>query len=117
MLCGLSEEFKNSDSYLPKTAALISSALLKLGIKAEEVCCRKDIYDRITVEIKAEPSNERRISPSSVLKEIEKICERTFERPNITELESSTFITLCEKAEYTVDLGICQINCNSAETQ
>lgn len=114
MLCGLSEEFKNSDSYLPKTAALISSALLKLGIKAEEVCCRKDIYDRITVEIKAEPSNERRISPSSVLKEIEKICERTFERPNITELESSTFITLCEKAEYTVDLGICQINCNDS---
>lgn len=112
MLYGLSEEFKQSDEYLPETAELIGSALLKLGVNAEEICCRQDMYGRMTVEIKATVNNGRRISSSSILKELCRVCERSFERPSITELENSVLITVCEKAEYTVDLGVCQINCD-----
>lgn len=112
MLSGLADEFSQSENFLPDTAEAIDSALRSMGLNVDGVCCREDIYGRTTAEIRIINTEQGRISTSAVLKALNRVCKKDFDVPSITELEQSVMLTLSEKAEYSVDLGVCQLNCN-----
>ena len=112
MLDGLAEEFSDSERFLPDLAKEMDEALRSIGITADGICCREDIYGRTTAEIRMTKNNNKTLSPSAVLKKINGVSDKCFDIPSITDLDNSVMITLSEKAEYSVDVGICQFNCD-----
>ena len=110
MLKDMAQEFENEESFEPKLAEKISSALKNIDIRAEECSCQIDKYGRMSVELVAKSLNDAKLNRMKILRQAELCCERNFEPPVINEMGGKIYITLTEKAVITADIGIWQIS-------
>lgn len=112
MLSELSDEFEEAERFDPETASRMETALRKVGVAPDSICCRIDKYGRMTAEIRICPPESERVSSSIILRELSLACDRDFDVPSITELENSVMLTVTERAALSVDFGVAQFNCN-----
>ncbi len=110
MLTELSEEFRTAMDYDIQLAGRVSASLKELGLIADECCCIVDKYGRLTVEIRLLTAPELPINRLKILQRIEEICERDFEPPEVNRCGRGCYITVTEKAIFSVDCGLTQFN-------
>ncbi|MBQ2676377.1 MAG: SpoIIE family protein phosphatase [Clostridia bacterium] len=108
MLYDMAEELAESDIYDTDTAERIDSALRTMGIQATDVCCRIDKAKRMSVEICAMQIKDKSINKLSLLNKICDVTARKFDPPCIVNSGSKTLITLSEKANFRVEVGVAQ---------
>lgn len=110
MLLELSEEFCTAQSYDVELAGRVSASLKELGMNADECSCVVDKYGRLTVEISLQNLPEMPINRLKVLQRIEEVCERDFEPPEVNRSGHGCYITVTEKAVFSVECGVTQFN-------
>ena len=110
MLTELSEEFSTAMSYDIELAGRIAAALKELDMNADECSCVVDKFGRLTVEIRLLNTPEMPLNRARILQRIEEVCEREFEPPEINTCGRTYYITVTEKAVFTVDCGVTQFN-------
>ena len=110
MLYDLASEFENSEIFDTSLAAALGNALKDIDIRASDCACRIDRYGRINIEIRVCLPQSAVINRMDILRVAEGVCNRDFEPPTITRAKNEAFIMLCEKAAYTVQLGVAQLN-------
>ena len=113
MLGSLSEEFGNDETYDSLLADKIACALRELGVIVNDCGCRTDKFGRMTIEIRVVEKKDTVFNRTHILRRIEDICERDFENPCIFSTDREVLITLSEKAVYTLDTYVRQINSNN----
>lgn len=113
MLGGLAHEFKNSVFYDTEVADRVVTALKNINLSASDCGCVIDKFNRMTLEIKLAHTPKDPINRKRILQILEQICDRKFEPPLVSKTGGETFITVSEKASYTVDFAISQLNCNN----
>jgi len=112
MLSGLSEEFKHAQRYDYVTADQIHTLLHSFDLNPVDISCRIDPYDRMTIEIRLDIADRTKVNRGALIRTINQQCDREFEAPTLTESERTLLITLSEKAAYTIDFGVAQLNHN-----
>ncbi|MBQ6848055.1 MAG: SpoIIE family protein phosphatase [Clostridia bacterium] len=115
MLSDLSLDFKNDEYFDSVTAENTACALKSLDIRVDEAGCRIDKYGRMSLEFKLKKTKELVINKRLVMKTVSLACERDFDVPTISEVGGEIYITLSEKAVYTVDCGVEQISANDSK--
>ena len=110
MLCELSDEFKTAQEYDINMANRVAASLRELDIRAEECSCVIDKYGRMTVEIKLSEMPDLPLNRAKILSRIEEVCDRDFEPPEINRAGRQCYITVTEKAVFTVDAHFTQFN-------
>ena len=110
MLNELSEEFRTAEEYDIKSANRISAALGELDIRVDECACVIDKFGRMTVEIRLLEVPELPLNRARILARIEEVCDRDFEPPEINRAGKCCYITVTEKAVYSIDAFVTQFN-------
>ncbi len=110
MLGELAEEFRTAQKYDIKMAGRVSAALGELDLRPSECCCVVDKFGRMTVEIRLAEVPEIPINRARILSRIEEVCDRDFEPPEINRAGNGCYITVTEKAVFTVDAFVTQFN-------
>lgn len=108
MLGSLSKEFEMTNAFDTEKAAEITASLKRRGIVSSECSVATDKYGRIGIEIKIKDRGKIGINRRDVLSIAEQICEREFDPPSLIEGNGEYLLSLCEKANFTVDYGVCQ---------
>jgi len=114
MLQELANELDNDEQYDTLCAARISSALKDVGICAAECVCHKDKYGRLTVEATAPDNGFGLINKLKIMRIAQNVCDRDFEPPTLVRNGEQLILTLNERAKYTAEFGVCQINCKGS---
>lgn len=110
MLSELSEEFRTAQKYDIALANRVAAALKSLDLRADECSCVMDKFGRITVEVKLSETPEMPINRARILERIEEVCDREFEPPEINKSGKYYYITVTEKAVFSVDCHCTQFN-------
>ncbi|HHW45651.1 MAG TPA: SpoIIE family protein phosphatase [Clostridiales bacterium] len=111
MLYDLSEEFEHAQRYDTDTAGRIVQALKDIGIITSDCACVLDKYGRMAVEIRIRNAKDITLNRVHILRQVSGVCEREFDPPCINEVSGEVFITLCERAVYSVEYGVSQLSC------
>lgn len=114
MLQELANELDNDEQYDTLCAARISSALKEVGICAAECICHKDKYGRLTVEATAPDNGFGLINKLKIMKIAQNVCDRDFDPPTLVRNGEQLILTLTERAKYTAEFGVSQINCKGS---
>ncbi len=115
MLRDLSMDFKNEEHFDSVTAENTAAALKSLDIRVDEAGCRIDKFGRMSLEFRLKKNSELIINKLQVMKMANLVCERDFDIPNISEVGGEIYITLNEKATFTIDYGAEQISANASK--
>ncbi len=115
MLSELSKEFEHYQQYDVKTADRIALALKNLSLEIADCGVVLDSENRMNVEIKLSKIPDFAINRSKILYLLNDICEREFEPPEIRRQGRECYITLVEKAVFTVEAHITQIACKGGK--
>ncbi len=110
MLTEMSEEFSSAYNYDVTLAGRVAASLKELDIRASECSCVVDKFGRMTVEIALSQMPDLPINRAKILSHIEEVCERDFEPPEINRTGNKCYITVTEKALFSVDAHITQFN-------
>ncbi len=110
MLKDLSEDFKNDEKFDNSSALAAAAALKNIDIRADECNCRIDKFGRMVLEFRIKRTPEQRINKMQIMKLLSIVCDRDFDVPIVSEIGGDIFITLNERAVYTVDLGVEQLS-------
>ncbi len=110
MLSEMSDEFSSALEYDVFLAERVATALKEFDIRADECCCVVDKFGRMTVEIKLLQMPDLPLNRARILSKIEEICERDFEPPEINRTGHTCYITVTEKAVFSVDAYVTQFN-------
>lgn len=110
MLSELSEEFRTAQRYDVAMANRVAASLKELGLRADECSCVVDKFGRITVEVKLLEAPEMPINRARILERVEEVCDREFEPPEVNRSGHHYYITVAEKAVYSVDCHCTQFN-------
>lgn len=108
MLSDLADEFELAHTYDTDKAAEIASSLKRMGVIATESSCCTDKYGRISVELRIKDTGKLTLNRRDIMSVVSRICDREFDPPSVTDGNKEFLVTLCEKAVYTVDFGVCQ---------
>lgn len=111
MLFDLATEFEQCESFDCRLAARLADAFKDIDIRADDCACKTDKFGRLTVQAHICLPQTAVINRMEILRTAESVCEREFEAPTVTRAKNDVFIQLCEKACYTVQLGVAQHNC------
>lgn len=114
MFLDLKEDFERDGKFDNSMALTASSALKNLNIRASECSCRIDKYGRMTLEFKIRKNPEQRFNKMQIMKLLSLVCERNFNPPVFSEAGNDIYISVGERASYKIDLGVHQLNANSA---
>ena len=110
MLSELSEEFRTAQKYDIAMASRVAASLKELDLRADECSCVVDKFGRITVEVRLSEAPEMPINRARILERVEEVCDREFEPPEINRTGRYYYITVTEKAVYSVDCFCTQFN-------
>lgn len=110
MLYDMALEFNEAERFDTETASRIDTLLRSLGISATDVCCKTDRRRRLSVEITAKRQKQS-VPKLELVNRLSSLCSVRFDTPCITNGTDITLINLTEKANFSVDTGVCQINC------
>lgn len=112
MLLDMANELEREEAFDYKLAENILDALQNMEIQATECSCRVDKYGRMSVEIIANTLKGQSYNRMKLLRQVEVCCDRDFEPPILTYNKGKVFISLTERAEFTVRFGASQIACS-----
>ncbi len=110
MLYDMAIEFNDTQRFDTETASRIDTLLRSLGICSTDVSCRYDKRHRMSVEITAKRQKQS-VPKLELVNRLSSLCSVRFDTPCITNNTDITLINLTEKANFRVDMGVCQINC------
>ncbi len=110
MLNELSDEFQTAIDYDIELAGRVSAALKEININADECSCIIDKNGRLSIEIRLSNMPEIPINRLKILNRLQDVCERDLEPPEINRANRGCYITVTEKAVYSVDCGLTQFN-------
>ncbi len=113
MLFDLATEFEQCERFDSALAARIAGMLKDVDVRASDCACKIDKYDRMSIELRVSLPPSAVINRMDILRVIESVCERDFEAPTVTRAKNEAFIRLCEKANFTVELGVSQLICGN----
>ncbi|MBE6787566.1 MAG: hypothetical protein E7537_04380, partial [Ruminococcaceae bacterium] len=112
MLSDLAHDFELQERFDNSAAENAAAALKNINIHIDECSSRVDRYGRMTIELKLKKSPELIINKAQVMKLVSLACERDFDIPTVNEVGGEVYIVLNERAEITVDIGVCQASAN-----
>lgn len=112
MLYDMALEFNEAERFDTETASRIDTLLRSLGISATDVCCKADRRRRLSVEITAKRQKQS-VPKLELVNRLSSLCSVRFDTPCITNGTDVTLINLTEKTNFSVDMGVCQINCEN----
>lgn len=110
MLSDLAVDLEREEKFDSSGAAAAAEALRGLGITAEECSCCIDRFGRMTVKARLKKSRDLILNKRQVMKALSLACERDFDIPAVSEVGGDVFITVGERAVYSVQLGVHQIS-------
>ncbi len=110
LLREIGERFEEGQRVDAETAARVVALCEDFGMPVEEAVCLFDRDDRLTVELLAEDVAAC-TDGGRWLREMEICCGRDFARPVLLPLQGKTRITLVEKPQYCVTIGVAQHTC------
>ncbi len=110
MLTEMSEEFSLAHEYDVVLAERVATSLKELDIHAAECCCVVDKFGRMTIEIRLLQMPNLPLNRAKILSKVEDVCERDFEPPEINRSGNTCYITITEKAVFSVDSYVTQFN-------
>ena len=110
MLKDMADEFNRDKQFDLAAANKVFAALKEINLTAEECSCKIDRYGRMTVDISLNKNPESAINKLQLMKTVSVTAQREFGVPTVTKSGEKIYITLTEHPEFTVDIGIAQIN-------
>ena len=94
-------------------AALTTAAVLKnIDIRSDECCCKIDKYGRMSIEARVKNTKDIVINRREIMQQLSFALDRDFDIPVITEIGGETMITVSERPQLRVELGVNQIPCS-----
>ena len=112
MLSEMATDFEKGERFDNSAAENAASALKNINLQVEECSSRIDKYGRMTLEFKIKKSPEVVINKAQILMLCSLACERDFNIPNVSKVDTDIYITLNERTKITVDFGASQISAN-----
>lgn len=109
MLSSLSKEFDTDEKYDTLAAARITSALKNIDIIVSECGVKLDKFDRMTVDICIKNAGNVVLNRADIMQALCISCDRDFDPPLITLSGNCAYLTACEHARFTADIGVNQI--------
>ena len=108
MLEELSQEYLSGIRFDNSAALTAVSALKNIGIYADECSAPIDKYGRMEMNLKLAKTSETVLNKRDIMRALSLSCERNFAPPVIKNTSGETFISLSERAEYGIDIGVFQ---------
>lgn len=108
MLDELAQDFSVGVRFDNSAALTAVCALKNLGIVAEECSAPVDKYGRMKINLRLMKPNDTVLNKRDIMKALSLSCERNFAPPVIKKSSGETFISISERAQLRVDIGVCQ---------
>lgn len=115
MLYDMACELETARRYDFEAARRVESVLRRLDIIPTDIGCCIDRTQRMTVEIRVQAGKPARFNRMTLMKEISLACDRDFDPPCIHFAHDCALITLSERAEFAVDIGVFSLSMNDAK--
>ena len=115
ILGDLSQEMELFERFDFEAAAKIGEALRGHGMIPIEVSCRTDRYGRMTVEIEAAKPGKKPVNRLALMREVSRVCGRTFSPPCVSMTAKLCKIQFSEQAALHVSIGSAQHICGNGE--
>jgi stage II sporulation protein E len=112
MLSEMATDFEKGERFDNSAAENAAAALKNVNIQVEECSSRVDKYGRMTLEFKIQKTPELVINKAQVLMLCSLACERDFDVPTVSKVDTDIYITLNERTKITVDFGASQLSAN-----
>lgn len=109
MLNDLAENFERDVSFSASDALNAAAALKNIDIRVDECNAAIDKYGRMNLEMKLKKETSQVLNRARIMKALSLSCERNFDIPTVSNIGQDTYITVSERAEYRVDVGVNQI--------
>ncbi len=110
LLAEIGERFAREQRVDTDTAGRVVALCEDFGMPVEEAVCLLDRDDRLTVEILTEDVGVC-VDGGRWFREMEITCGREFDKPAVLELQGMFKITLNERPQYRVTVGVAQHTC------
>ncbi len=111
MLFDLATEFEKCEEFDSELAARFGAALCDIDIRATDCACKTDKYGRLSIEARVPIPQNATVNRMDILRVANAVCGREFCAPTITRAKNEMFISLSEKANFTVSIGVSQHIC------
>ncbi len=115
MLYDMACELESDRRYDFEAARRVESALRAIDIIPTDIGCCVDRAQRMTVEIRVQAVEHTRFNRMTLMREISLACDRDFDAPCIQFSHAGALITLSERAELAVDIGVFSLSMNDAK--
>ena len=109
MLLDLSEEFENARSYDLDTAGVVVSALRDINLLTIDCGCSVDMLGRLTIDARIKSISDQKVNRRQILEQLENTLEKRFEPPKLRYIEDTVYLTVKERANFQVEVGVAQI--------
>ena len=107
----LADEYENYEIFDEKTSDRIFLKLKDLGLVPLSVSCHIDYLGRMSIEAEIRDGNRKQIKRALLLREMTKICGRSFDTPVITAAFGRCRIAMSERAGFDVEIAASQHIC------
>lgn len=111
MLRDIAGELELFEQFDYESAHKINEALHETSIRASDVSCRLDRYNRMVVEVEAPVLDRSRLGKPNVLRAIARATGRRFENPCISVVKKKCRLQMSERPIYKVSVGTAQHSC------
>lgn len=115
MLEDMASELEMYDRFDFTAAQKVEEVLRLSGIQPIDVSCRKDRFGRMSVEAVAAPAECVRLNRNELVKEISRVCGKTFETPCISSAGGKCRIQMNEQPLFRVKVGCAQHICGNGK--
>lgn len=109
MLSDLSEEFKYEVRHDPKAAENIILVLKNLGFHAVNCIAAKDKFGRLSADIHIKGVADHAINKMELIRHLSSAVGRDFDTPSVSIGGDEAYIFITERANYKIEVGLCQI--------
>ena len=114
MLYDMAEEMELVKSADSEQSEKADGALKALGLCPTDIGCMTDRHGRLTLEIRLDNTGAAPLHHKTLVEELSRTLERSFDVPNVTAAGQETLVMLCEKAVFAAEFGVSQYACSGA---
>lgn len=115
ILQDMSDEFTEYEKYDSELTEKVRDVLSSLSLIVIDCNCRISKGKGMIVEAELLLNSKNNVSKSLVSNEISRVCGRRFESPSVTFELDRAKLTLCERANFDVEIASSQHVCNNAD--
>ncbi len=109
MLLDLADEFETARKYDLDMAERVVAVLREMGLLTTDCGCSVDKFGRMMIEAKLHNVGDHIINRKQLRDRLQGACERSFEPPRFKKLGDILYMTVCEAAKLTPEIGVTQI--------